>query len=518
MKATANVIAFPRLNEVDEQAEASVVSLVVSDGAEVVPVIRDLLLPTDFEDERHRLIVAAAYFLADTAQAVEPLNLCARLNTRGQLEAAGGRDYVYQLANALVPVAVARHYAERVLDASKRRSIERVLREKADAAADGRMTADEIVSILRPTFDALDRSRGGESRLLGTQQILDLPPVQYTVAGFVPKNGGVCIYGPPGSTKSVAALDMAMSVATAVQYHGYKVEGPMAAVYVAAEGSAGLGQRLRAWVAEHGFAGGNPPIWFLCEAVNLMDANSVSRFLADTRSAVAGAVGLVVFDTLARCMPGGDENSSKDMGLVIAAVDRVRKETGAAVVLVHHTVKNGDTERGSGALRGGMDTMIHVTREGPEVTLDVDKQKDGTEFKTPLELAERHGSVVHVTANPAWQSGRREMGDNHRKMLLSLSRDFTREGATATEWQTATGVAQRSFFRLRTDLVSWGYVEFPGTKRGARYTITPLGRDAITAKLPLTAKSLPDSDDYSLTAKRPSLRGAAVAVTAGESV
>ena len=48
---------------------------------------------------------------------------------------------------------------------------------------------------------------------------------------------------------------------------------------------------------------------------------------------------LIIFDTLARCMVGGDENSPLDMGRAVAAADRVRVETGAAVLLVHHPTK-----------------------------------------------------------------------------------------------------------------------------------------------------------------------------------
>ena len=34
---------------------------------------------------------------------------------------------------------------------------------------------------------------------------------------------------------------------------------------------------------------------------------------------------LVIGDTLARCMPGGDENSAKDMGLLVEHTDKVRR-------------------------------------------------------------------------------------------------------------------------------------------------------------------------------------------------
>jgi RecA-family ATPase len=62
---------------------------------------------------------------------------------------------------------------------------------------------------------------------------------------------------------------------------------------------------------------------------------------------------LLVVDTMARSMAGGDENSARDVGLVIAATDACRAACPSlAVLIVHHTTKDGDTYRGNSALEG----------------------------------------------------------------------------------------------------------------------------------------------------------------------
>ena len=43
-----------------------------------------------------------------------------------------------------------------------------------------------------------------------------------------------------------------------------------------------------------------------------------------------GGYGFVVFDTLARCMVGGDENTAKDCGLVVDVLNRLRNASGRA--------------------------------------------------------------------------------------------------------------------------------------------------------------------------------------------
>jgi hypothetical protein len=81
----------------------------------------------------------------------------------------------------------------------------------------------------------------------------------------------------------------------------------------------------------------------------------------------------VVVDTLSRAIAGGDENSSIDMGRVVAAADRIRAETGAHFTFVHHTGKDAlRGARGHSLLRAATDTEIETTAKLMSVT----KQRD----------------------------------------------------------------------------------------------------------------------------------------------
>src|SRR5690606_35871036 len=78
---------------------------------------------------------------------------------------------------------------------------------------------------------------------------------------------------------------------------------------------------------------------------------------------------------------GADENSSQDMGLVLQACRMATQQLGCTVLLVHHTNKDGITERGSSSLRGAMDFMIRIKRPevgtGNDATMICEKLKDG---------------------------------------------------------------------------------------------------------------------------------------------
>jgi len=94
---------------------------------------------------------------------------------------------------------------------------------------------------------------------------------------------------------------------------------------------------------------------------------------------------LIIIDTLARSFGPGDENSTTDMGAFVKACDRLRAETGACVLVVHHTGKDVEKgARGSTALTGAADCIIAVKRRGDSLTVmnraPFGKQKDAEEF------------------------------------------------------------------------------------------------------------------------------------------
>jgi hypothetical protein len=66
------------------------------------------------------------------------------------------------------------------------------------------------------------------------------------------------------------------------------------------------------------------------------------------------------------------------MGLVIEGARRIISETGAAVILIHHTAKD-ETKgmRGHSSLLGACDVVLMVKREGALHSFTVTKNKDG---------------------------------------------------------------------------------------------------------------------------------------------
>lgn len=203
------------------------------------------------------------------------------------------------------------------------------------------------------------------------------PPRKWLVEGFIPEGGEVCFFGPPASGKSFAALDLALCVALGRAWHGKKVQQG-GVIYIAAEGGGGQRQRLDAYEKQHGIKLDDAPFFLVDDSINLMEADDVQA-VVDLAQSIAPAPLLVVVDTLAHSMSGGDENSTKDMTQAMAGVKRIASATGASVMLIHHTGKAADKgARGSSALLGAMDTMLEISRAGESAqrTITLKKSRD----------------------------------------------------------------------------------------------------------------------------------------------
>jgi RecA-family ATPase len=151
--------------------------------------------------------------------------------------------------------------------------------------------------------------------LLGSE-LDNLPAPEWLIDGVLPKAVVAALYGPSGIGKSFGATAWDLSIASGSWWQGRSViQGPV--LYVAGEGSFGLAQRRRAWMKHENIYKVDGDTW-LPRTVNLLDPGWAAA-LVEFAQALNPV--LIIIDTVARAMQGGDENSSKDMGNLIAGAD-----------------------------------------------------------------------------------------------------------------------------------------------------------------------------------------------------
>lgn len=287
----------------------------------------------------------------------------------------------------------------------------------------------------------------------------NLGPTRWLVRKLLPEDCTAVLYGPSGSLKSFVMIDMALSIATGTPWQSKETK-QRTVFYLAGEGEQGFAKRLAAWCMSHGVKA--PQAFAFRQIPRIQDTSQLDLLVDAIRliEAEYGQAGLIVIDTLFTALDGGDENSGKDMGQVIAAMKRLRVEFGAAVLAVHHTGKIGETARGHSSLPSGMDVMLYA-KPGPThltVELTNPKQKDGAEAQpmllqavvTPLGIVGEDGETETslVLSNPSHnllatararktEEGEakrgRPPGSPHQTAALGFLLNLTRQGELVTE-------------------------------------------------------------------------------------
>ena len=256
--------------------------------------------------------------------------------------------------------------------------------------------ADELAELLgRPASPAL------RYRIRTAADVLNAPPLRWMVRAVLPAEGLGCIFGQSGSGKSFLALDLCAAIASGKPWFSYKVTAAPV-VYVALEGEAGFGQRVKAWQLHHG-APLPAMLRFVMQSFDLRSAEDVQA-LADAVIASAGAGGLLVIDTLNRAASGADENTSRDMGEIIDAAKVLQAQFGGLVLLVHHSGKDQSRGlRGHSSLNAALDASIEVVNLENRNEWRIDKAKDGTDdagqgFRLQVVEIGRHDDGEPITS------------------------------------------------------------------------------------------------------------------------
>ena len=179
----------------------------------------------------------------------------------------------------------------------------------------------------------------------------------YLAKGLLQKASYAIAYGPPGGGKTFTLLDLAYHIAAGKDWMGHKVHGGPV-LYLPFEGGGGLVKRAQALRQKYGDA--DVPFFIASASFNLREQagrKELGAIIADLPEKPV----LIVIDTLARALMGGDENSAQDVGAFNSAIAALIESTGACVLVVHHSGKNQNAgARGSSALLGAIDTELMI--------------------------------------------------------------------------------------------------------------------------------------------------------------
>jgi replicative DNA helicase len=127
-----------------EDAEQAVLSAMLMDQDAIVHAV-EIVDDSMFYAERHRRIFRAMVAITERGSVVDPLTLSDELARKGELEAAGGKDYIGYLVDAVPTAANVAYHAEIVREKAVLRQLIQVSTQIVHDAFSGQTTAGELL-------------------------------------------------------------------------------------------------------------------------------------------------------------------------------------------------------------------------------------------------------------------------------------------------------------------------------------------------------------------------------------
>lgn len=210
--------------------------------------------------------------------------------------------------------------------------------------------------------------------MLTDDDLLALPPLRWLIKNIVPEVAFGTIHGQEKTGKSFLTLDMLAHVSNGErEWFGRKVKAAPC-VYVPFEGRGGIPDRIRAWREERRKPSN---IRFIMRPIDLRQKLHRDQ-LVETLIKRRWAGGVLCIDTLAASAGSFEENSSKDMGEMIAIFQELQQRLGGVVLVVHHSGKDPSRGmRGHSSLSGSVDFSIECLKDDQGSLFRVALMKDG---------------------------------------------------------------------------------------------------------------------------------------------
>ena len=331
-------------------------------------------------------------------------------------------------------------------------------------------------------------------RWIGLDDPVATAPKDWLVEGVLGAEELSGIIAPSFLGKSTLAADLCGAVASGQPWFGRATKRG-AVLFFALERWQLTHRRLRAYRQRHGLdALDNLAV--INERIDLLHReDDLYRLIGTVKAfetAVEDSVALVVIDTVRGAMPGGDENSARDMGLFSNNLVRLQQSFGGHVMVIHHTPKGRNRESsGHTSLPAVLDTEIVLAKNKPCTRWSVSRANDLADplpcgdFKVASVLVDGDSTPViePLTIDEADRNRERQDDPTDLKGDLRLTfnaiapispttRRGAREASYAAYGRRSPSTLRRAFNDNLKTLVGLGYVQTSGSDDDASVSVS----------------------------------------------
>lgn len=265
---------------------------------------------------------------------------------------------------------------------------------------------NEVARFKRELENTLSRTREEKepadilSQIFRWDDIVDIDvSVEWLLDGLIPKGAITLVFCPGGGGKTWLLMQIAQAIATGLPFGELTtIQAPVC--FIDFENPLSVVKERREKI------GPATDFYYWHLACPIGPPRLDDETWTDYKALPPG---LLIFDTL-RASHNGDENSSKDMALVLSRLKELR-EAGFTIIVLHHTPKGNDgTYKGSTAILDLADHVLSLEKQGKNERndeFDPDAiYKFGCRMKTRFEP-----HTIFLTFDPAFGFSFREDPD-----------------------------------------------------------------------------------------------------------
>lgn len=277
----------------------------------------------------------------------------------------------------------------------------------ADLASPNKLTEFDRVNMALELLDSLptEESSSWSNQIITVSDTrADRPDPVYVVPGLIREKTVSVWFGRPGKHKTNVVMDLAVCASAGISWEGFpsKNQQPMKVLWIDQDSGEIIYERLAASTRGHNIPKDHPNFELLCypdPQLNLSNKDHVGALITLINER---GHRLVVIDTLKRAS-GTIEENSDEMDRVLRNARLVAERTGAAIIIIHHSRKNGTEElRGSSAIEGAVDATYKVTMEDHTIIIEQQKARLNS-LRAPIKLQYCY----------RWKMGTEELAEYH---------------------------------------------------------------------------------------------------------
>lgn len=163
---------------------------------------------------------------------------------------------------------------------------------------------------------------------------------EYIIPEWVLAHGYTIMLARRACGKTTIMMDMAMRVATDMDWHGLPIKEGLVAIYLCGEDDLGLTEQYKAWVQMHEVEPELDRLIIMAGIVDILSAKDTEKWTRYLMGQLNGRRAILFLDTWQRASAAGNQNDDGDVQIAVQHVEAMASSLNGPAIVACHPPKN----------------------------------------------------------------------------------------------------------------------------------------------------------------------------------